>query len=159
MHTSNLFRRNFLIAGAVSCVMLPTLSIANTQFPQIEVWKTPTCGCCKEWVEHLERAGFKTVVHDVDDTSQIRAKKGIPVAMGSCHTAEVGGYALEGHVPASEIRRLLAERPQAIGLAVPGMPMGSPGMEAPPGNVQTRPKYDVLLISKSGTPSVYRAYW
>lgn len=158
MPSSVLPRRKLLISGVVSAFVLPTLSIASPQLPQVEIWKTPTCGCCKEWVSHLERSGFKTVVHDVNDTAPIRAKKGIPVALGSCHTAEVGGYALEGHVPASEIKRLLSERPQAIGLAVPGMPMGSPGMEGPAGADHPPPKYDILLVSKSGKPSVYKSY-
>jgi hypothetical protein len=151
-------RRGFMVAGAFSALALPVLAATEAKGPLIEVWKTPTCGCCKEWVSHLERAGFKTTVHDVEDTSAIRAKKGIPLALASCHTGEVAGYALEGHVPASEIKRLLAERPQAVGLAVAGMPMGSPGMEGPPGAAQPQPRFDVLLVSKQGAPTVYRAY-
>lgn len=151
-------RRNFMAAGTFSALALPALAAASSESARIEVWKTPTCGCCKEWVTHLENAGFKTTVHDVEDTSAIRAKKGIPLSLASCHTGEVAGYALEGHVPASEIKRLLSERPNAVGLAVAGMPMGSPGMEGTPGVAQPRPRFDVLLVSKQGTPTVYRAY-
>jgi hypothetical protein len=151
-------RRGLMVAGAFSAFALPVLAATSSKNPTIEVWKTPTCGCCKEWVSHLENAGFKTTVHNVEDTSAIRAKKGIPLALASCHTGEVAGYALEGHVPASEIKRLLSERPNAIGLAVAGMPMGSPGMEGPSGANQPQPRFDVLLVSKQGVPTVYRAY-
>ena len=151
-------RRSFMVAGALSALALPVLAATSSKNPTIEVWKTPTCGCCKEGGSHLESAGFKTTVHDIDDTSAIRAKKGIPLSLASCHTGEVAGYALEGHVPASEIKRLLSERPNAVGLAVAGMPMGSPGMEGTPGATQPRPRFDVLLVSKQGTPTIYRAY-
>ena len=151
-------RRSLMVASAFSVLALPVLAATNSNNPTIDVWKTPTCGCCKEWVSHLENAGFKTSVHDVEDTSAIRAQKGIPLALASCHTGAVAGYALEGHVPASEIKRLLSERPNAVGLAVAGMPMGSPGMEGPPGANQPQPRFDVLLVSKQGVPTVYRAY-
>ena len=151
-------RRNLIVSGIFSAFAIPALAAKSSKNPLIEVWKTPTCGCCKEWVSHLESAGFHTVVHDVEDTSAIRANKGIPPALASCHTGEVAGYALEGHVPASEIKRLLSERPNAVGLAVAGMPIGSPGMESPPGASQPQPRFDVLLVSKQGVPTVYRAY-
>ena len=124
----------------------------------IEVWKTPTCGCCKMWVEHLEKAGFTVKANDVPQTAPIRTKLGIPDDMGSCHTALIAGFAIEGHVPASEIKRLLAEptslRQQVIGLSVPGMPIGSPGMEMG----TKRDKYDVMLVLKSGASRVYQSY-
>lgn len=151
-------RRNLIVSGIFSAFAIPALAATSSKNPLIEVWKTSTCGCCKEWISHLENAGFKTSVHDVEDTSAIRAQKGIPLALASCHTGEVAGYALEGHVPASEIKRLLSERPNAVGLAVAGMPMGSPGMEGPPGANQPQPRFDVLLVSKQGVPTVYRAY-
>ena len=151
-------RRNFVMAGVFSAFALPVVAATNSKNPTIEVWKTPSCGCCKEWVSHLEGAGFKTTVHDVQDTSAIRAQKGIPLSLASCHTGEVGGYALEGHVPAEDIKRLLSERPNAVGLAVAGMPMGSPGMEGPPGITQSRPRFDVLMVSKQGASSIYRSY-
>jgi hypothetical protein len=121
--------------------------------PVVEVWRTASCGCCGAWVRHLQESGFATRVHFVEDTSAARREAGVPEAYGSCHTAKVGGYALEGHVPAAEIRRLLAEKPRAVGLAVPGMPMGSPGMEGP-----AKMPYDVMLVRDGGKASVYRHY-
>lgn len=110
----------------------------------VEVYKTPTCGCCAKWVKHLESHGFTVNTHDVGN-QEIRAQAGIVASLGSCHTAMVDGYAIEGHVPAEDIKRLLKERPRAVGLTVPDMPHGSPGMET--GRVDP---YDVLLIRKSG---------
>ena len=126
--------------------------------PVVEVWKTPTCGCCASWVAHLEENGFTVKVNDVGSTDSFRAALGIPTAYGSCHTAQVGGYAVEGHVPAADIKKLLAEKPAgAVGLAVPAMPLGSPGMEHPdhPGK---RAEYDVLLIGKNGSVGSYTHY-
>ncbi len=124
----------------------------------IEVWKTPTCGCCKMWVEHLEKEGFSVKANDVQQTAPIRTQLRIPDDMGSCHTGLIAGFAIEGHVPASEIKRLLAEpislREQVIGLSVPGMPMGSPGMEMG----TKRDKFDVMLVLKSGSHRVYQSY-
>jgi len=124
---------------------------ASAANPVIEVYKTATCGCCKQWIKHLEANGFTVKAQDVANTGDYRAKFGIPADYGSCHTARVGGYAVEGHVPASDIKRLLAEKPQARGLAVPGMPMGSPGMEGPRSD-----PYDVLLVKEGGKAEVYR---
>jgi hypothetical protein len=118
----------------------------------VSVSKNESCGCCKLWVRHLQNAGFAVEVHDIDNLGPTKERVGIPVAMGSCHTAEVGGYFVEGHVPAEDIKRLLRERPDAKGLTVPGMPSGSPGMEAPSEKVQP---YDVYLVSKNGSTSVY----
>ncbi len=126
---------------------------ASAALPVIEVYKSASCGCCTEWVKHLEANGFTVKARDVANPSDYREQFGIPNALGSCHTAKVRGYALEGHVPASEIKRLLAERPKARGLAVPSMPMGSPGME---GN-RSDP-YDVLLVHTDGRHSSYRHY-
>lgn len=97
--------------------------------PTVTVYKTASCGCCVGWVEHLQAAGFETRVHDVADLAAVKERLGVPRALGSCHTATVGGYVIEGHVPAADIQRLLAQRPAGTGLAVPGMPVGSPGME------------------------------
>ena len=121
--------------------------------PVIEVYKTATCGCCGEWVKHLRASGFEVRAHDVKEPAQYRQKFGVPDRLGSCHTAKVGGYAIEGHVPAGEIRRLLAERPRAKGLAVPTMPLGSPGMEGP-----RRDPYDVLLFDARGETKVFASY-
>ena len=122
----------------------------------VEVWKSPTCGCCKDWVTHLESNGFKVRTHD-DGNTDARQRLGMPVRYGSCHTARIGGYAIEGHVPAREIRRLLKERPAAIGLAVPAMPVGSPGMDGPAYGERKDP-YDVLLVAKDGSATAYQRY-
>ena len=129
--------------------------VAQTR-PQVEVWKDPDCGCCKDWVVHLQTNGFDVKVHDSGNAAA-RTRLRIPKKMGSCHTATVGAYALEGHVPAREIQRLLKEKPKAIGLAVPGMPVGTPGMDAAlyRGRVDA---YDVLLVLEDGSSRVYRSY-
>jgi hypothetical protein len=121
--------------------------------PLVEIWKSPTCGCCGEWTKHLQKNGFATKVNYVEDTTAIRREARIPEALGSCHTARVGGYSIEGHVPAKEIRRLLAERPKAVGLTVPGMPQSAPGMD----QAGNKP-YDVLLIAFDGRTSLYQRY-
>lgn len=126
---------------------------ARAALPAIEVYKTPSCGCCHLWVEHLRANGFSVNAHDVDDTTAYRQKLGVPKALGSCHTGVVGGYAVEGHVPAREIKRLLAERPKVGGLAVPAMPLGSPGMEGPRSD-----PYDVLAFHADGRYAVYQHY-
>jgi hypothetical protein len=120
----------------------------------ITVYKTTTCGCCGLWVEHLRKNGFQVVVKEVESTDEYAKKFGDPDTLRSCHTALVDGYTIEGHVPATEIQRLLKERPKAKGLAVPGMPMGSPGMEA--GGRSS--KYAVLLFQADGKTSVFREY-
>lgn len=122
-------RRNFIAAALAALATAVPVAVAAAP-AAVEVWKAPTCGCCKDWIVHLEANGFKVQVHDSGNTAA-RARLGIPMRLGSCHTALVDGYAIEGHVPAREIRRLLAERPGAVGLAVPGMPVGSPGMDGP----------------------------
>jgi hypothetical protein len=122
--------------------------------PTLTVYKTPTCGCCKNWVEHVKAAGFTVEVHDLDDLAEIKAEAGVPRSARSCHTAIVDGYAVEGHVPAETIRRLLRERPKVAGIAVPGMPAGSPGMEVP-GRTD---KYDVIAFDGSGGTSVYESH-
>lgn len=137
-----------LLAGALGVHLY-----ARAALPAIEVYKTPSCGCCHLWVEHLRANGFTVNAHDVDDTTGYRQKFGVPQALGSCHTGMVGGYALEGHVPAREIKRLLAERPQIKGLAVPAMVLGSPGMEGPRSD-----PYDVLAFRADGSTTVYRHY-
>jgi hypothetical protein len=132
----------------------PLVALAATNPEQITVWKTPNCGCCKEWVAHLQGNGFQVVTHDVPDTAPMRQKLGLPVKYGSCHTAQLGAYVLEGHVPAQEVRRLLREKPKAVGLAVPGMPVGSPGMEMG----DARDAFDVVLVLADGSSRVYQSY-
>jgi hypothetical protein len=118
--------------------------------PVVTVYKSPTCGCCTKWVEHLKAAGFPVEVHDVADVSGFADATGVPTSLRSCHTAVVKGYAIEGHVPADLIKRLLDEHPKIAGLAVPGMVTGSPGME---GN--RKDPYDVIAWSADGKTSVF----
>jgi hypothetical protein len=122
----------------------------------VEVWKSPTCGCCQDWITHLEANGFRVKINDVGNTAA-RARLKVPMKLGSCHTAWVGRYAIEGHVPAADIRRLLKERPDAIGLAVPGMPLGSPGMDGAAYDNRQDP-YDVSesMIGQSGRSSPWQ---
>lgn len=123
--------------------------------PAVTVYKDPSCGCCALWVKHLEANGFEVTVHNVEDIAEYKQKHGVPLDAQSCHTAVVDGYTIEGHVPAAEIHRLLKERPQAKGLAVPGMPIGSPGMES--GTIPNQ-NYRVLLFKSNGETSVYSEY-
>jgi hypothetical protein len=151
-------RRRFLIqaiAGLAGTSLLAPVLMAQTR-PQVEVWKDPNCGCCKDWVVHMEANGFDVKVHDSGNTAA-RKRLGVPDKLGSCHTALVGGYAIEGHVPAREVHRLLKERPAAVGLSVPGMPVGSPGMDGKIYGDRKDP-YDVVLISRSGGTRVYQSY-
>jgi hypothetical protein len=142
----------FVAALGLGISLLPgdgTRASAQT----ITVYKTPWCGCCGDWIKHLQRDGFDVVAIERDDLAPVRQRYDVPDRLASCHTAEIDGYAIEGHVPAAEIRRLLNERPAAKGLSVPGMPMGSPGMEQ---GGQSHP-YDVVLFGPSGD-AVFAAY-
>jgi hypothetical protein len=130
-------------------------ALSRTDPVLVEIWKSPDCGCCKDWVDHLKTNGFETKVYDTGN-SAMRAQLGIPEKFGSCHTARIDGYALEGHVPASDIRRLLQERPVAIGLAAPGMQVGSPGMDGAAYGGRRDP-YAVMLIGKDGTAKVFQS--
>lgn len=147
-------RRNllFLGVGAMAFTAIPALA-ANT-LPPVEVFKNPSCGCCGAWVDHLEAAGFDVKLRLVDDTSAVRKKYGLPDKFGSCHTAVVAGYVVEGHVPANDIKKLLAMQPVAIGLAVPGMPVGAPGMEMG----SRKDPYQVLLVARHGRERVFSSY-
>ena len=146
----NTGRRTFALLVAAVVFALPLQ--ARAQHAQtVTVYKSPTCGCCGEWVKHLQSNGFKVEAHDVADLDPIKQKLGVRPELASCHTATVGGYTIEGHVPASDIRRLLAERPKnAKGLAVPGMPVGSPGMETGPAQ-----PYATLLFDDAGGTRVF----
>jgi hypothetical protein len=140
----------------VQTILASTLAaplLATAAAPVIEVYKSASCGCCTGWVDHLKASGFAVKVQNVANPSDYREKYGMPDALGSCHTGMVQGYAIEGHVPASEIKRLLAEKPKAKGLAVPSMPMGSPGMEGPRND-----PYEVLLVQTDGRTSTYKHY-
>ena len=143
VHSYSLTRRSALgIIGLA--LVIPSVS-AFAQTPAILVHKDPDCGCCAGWVRHLEDAGFAVTVEETTDLQPVKKRLGVPADLAACHTAEVDGYVLEGHVPAAAVRRLLEKRPTAIGLAVPGMPAGSPGME---GGVPRR--YDVVLFGADG---------
>ena len=146
-------RRRLLGLAALA---LSPLAVRAQAGIRVEVWKDPNCGCCEDWVRHLTGRGFQVRIHDSGNTAA-RGRLGIPAALGSCHTALVGGYAIEGNVPAADIHRLLRERPAAIGLAVPGMPVGSPGMD---GAVYGGRKdaYAVLLVGRDGGTRVFQSY-
>jgi len=143
-----------LAAAGATALGQPLHALAAADAKQITVWKNPDCGCCLEWVAHLRKNGFEVVTQDVKDTAPVRRKLGLPDKFGSCHTARLGDYVLEGHVPARELQRLLREKPNALGLAVPGMPVGSPGMEMG----DARDAYDVLLVLKDGSSRMYQSY-
>ena len=143
-----------MFCGAVAIGVMPA-SVAAATVP-VKVWKSPTCGCCNDWITHLEANGFAVMAYN-DGNSKARKRLGMPVRFGSCHTAVIEGYVIEGHVPAPEIQRLLDEKPQAIGLSVPAMPRGSPGMDGPEyGGIKD--PYDVLLIDQDGEASVFQSY-
>lgn len=143
-------RRGFLVGLAA----LPSFAaVAAEALPKMTVTKDPSCGCCGAWVDHVREAGFAVEVIESPGGSRLKARLGVPQALASCHTAEIGGYVIEGHVPADAIKRLLAEKPQARGLAVPGMPVGSPGMEVSGVEDDT---YDVVLFGPAGQRSFAR---
>jgi hypothetical protein len=120
--------------------------------PAITVYKSPSCGCCAKWVDHLRGAGFAVKTNDTEDVDAIKRQVGVPDALASCHTGLVSGYVVEGHVPAGVIQRLLRERPSVAGIAVPGMPTGSPGMESPVGR---KDAYDVVAFDRKGKTRVF----
>ncbi|MCC7546952.1 MAG: DUF411 domain-containing protein [Burkholderiales bacterium] len=123
---------------------------ADNALPTVTVYKTPSCGCCEKWIQHLREAGFPVEAHDRGNLDRVRSQLGVPRSMAGCHTAQVGGYAVEGHVPAAQIQRLLAEKPEVVGISVPGMPVGSPGMEGEGGH-----EYRVMAWRRDGGSSVY----
>ena len=149
--TINRGRRQF--SGWLIAAPLMGASAFALGAPGVTVYKDPNCGCCAAWVDHLKANGFSVTVHDVKDMAPHKKRLGVPERLASCHTAVVDSYTVEGHVPASEIKRLLAERPRGKGLAVPGMPEGSPGMET-----GKRDPYDVLLFDTDGKATVYKSY-
>jgi hypothetical protein len=131
------------------------LRAAAQKPPAVQVYKDPTCGCCSLWVEHLRKAGFTATVTDVEDMTAIKTKYGVPVQARSCHTALLGGYVVEGHVPSADVQRLLKERPAILGIGVAGMPVGSPGMEVT--GMKPQP-YDVLAFNKAGETQVFASH-
>ena len=150
--------RRQVLSGTVSligvCILPGTAFVEG--FDPIEVFKTATCGCCHDWIAHLQDAGFAVAAQDLpqDRLTDLKRSIGVPDALVSCHTGWIAGYVIEGHVPAEDIRRLLVDRPDAIGLSVPEMPFGSPGM----GPEDQREAYDVILIGRDGRQTVYASY-
>lgn len=130
----------------------PLLAAGAAQ--NIHVYKSPTCGCCKDWVKHLEANGFEVEVTETNNLNPVKIQAGLTPALASCHTAFVGKYVIEGHVPANDIHRLIAEAPQAAGLSVPGMPVGSPGMEMG----DRKDHYQVLMFNENGQTRVFSEY-
>ena len=151
--------RTLAVVAAFTTLALTTAAVRfpvvaeSAKKPTITVYKDPGCGCCKAWVEHLRKNGYTVVAKDTPDMSEIKGALGVPEAVTSCHTAVVNGYLIEGHVPAADIDRLLAKKPHIAGLGVPGMPMGSPGMEGP-----SSQHYKVLGFDKSGKTSVFASH-
>ncbi|WP_081964089.1 DUF411 domain-containing protein [Hoeflea sp. BAL378] len=156
MTRNALSRRAILIGGTAVLAAAPLQALAQAAGPAIHVLKDPDCGCCSAWIEILENEGFAVTVEPSAGAELMRYKllSGIPEEMASCHTGRIDGYMIEGHVPVADIRRLLDERPDAVGLAVPGMPYGSPGM----GPESEREAYDVFLIRRDGTAMPYSSY-
>ncbi|MEY5099900.1 MAG: hypothetical protein RJA36_2619 [Pseudomonadota bacterium] len=148
--------RRMLLLGLLALGSSSFAMAAPAALPALQVWKDPDCGCCKDWIAQLERNGFAVSVIE-QGNSAARARLGMPQQYGSCHTALVQGYVIEGHVPAADIRRLLRDRPQALGLAVPGMPVGAPGMDGPAYGGRHDP-YRVLLIRKDGSAQEFSTY-
>lgn len=146
-------RRRLLLAALAASLTAPCAAPVRAA-GTAEVWKSPTCGCCAKWVKHLEAHGIRARVHDVGNNAA-RARLRISMELGSCHTALIAGYAIEGHVPAADILRLIKQKPAAIGLAVPRMPLGSPGMEVEDGR---RERYDVLLVNRDGSTRVFSTH-
>jgi|LNFM01.1.fsa_nt_gb Cu/Ag efflux protein CusF len=151
-------RRSLISAAAAfaAAATLPAWAQTPAALPVLQVWKDPNCGCCQDWVKYLQADGFQVQVFDTGNAA-VRKRLGLPDQFGSCHTGLIGGYVIEGHVNAREIRRLLTEKPKAIGLAVPGMPVGSPGMDGPVYG-ERRDAYDVVLVQPDGTGRVYQHY-
>ena len=142
--------RRTMIASALAAIPAAACS-RPARAVEINVYKSPYCGCCGAWVDNLKASGLKLVVHEMEDVTPVATKAGVPDMARSCHTALVDGYFIEGHVPASDIRRLLSERPKALGIAVPGMPIGSPGME----QGDRRQAYATLLVEQGGALRVF----
>lgn len=143
-------RRFFLTATAITFSTGTSARIAlatPSQRIPLEVWKDPNCGCCNDWIAHMEQHGFTAKVHDVGNAA-VRAQLGLPKEFASCHTALVNGYLLEGHIPATDVQKLLTTKPKALGLVVPGMPIGSPGMDGPQ-YMGRKDAYDVLLVTRN----------
>lgn len=143
---------NRIAALFVSLILFSSCQSRQEALPEVSVYKTPTCGCCSLWVDHMREAGFTVKTTDLNDLHPIKNQFGVHHEIESCHTAVVGGYIVEGHVPADVVRKMLTEKPDIAGITVPGMPIGSPGME-----VEGRPadRYNIIAFDKAGNTSVY----
>ncbi|MFC1458300.1 MULTISPECIES: DUF411 domain-containing protein [Microvirga] len=152
--SSLLFTRRAILAGLTTSVVVGYPHHSRAQpLPRVVVTKDPSCGCCSGWADHIRAAGFPVEIRETSEVNRLKIKLGVPQALASCHTAEVGGYVVEGHVPADAIKRLLSEKPQAKGIAVPGMPVGSPGMEVEGTAPDT---YEVVLFGPRGLTTFAR---
>jgi hypothetical protein len=150
MKDARVMRRTTLRLGLAGFALsLDRVSAARAALPPVVVWKDAACGCCGGWVHHMRDAGFSVMEHDVTDMAAIKQARHVPGTLWSCHTAVAGGYVLEGHVPAADVKRLLINQPQALGLAVPGMPQSAPGMDQP------GEPYEVVLFTAAGENRLY----
>jgi hypothetical protein len=153
------FVRTMALTVAFASLALTTAAVRSspsdtpTKKPVITVYKDPSCGCCKNWIAHLIKHGYRVDAKDSPDMTEIKRTLGVPTGLTACHTAMVNGYLIEGHVPAADIDRLLAQKPKIAGLAVPGMPAGSPGMEG-----ASAQRYQVLTFDKSGKTTVFASH-
>jgi hypothetical protein len=146
--------RFLLVAAFVGLSSLGVPAHAQNHSEGLTVYKSPTCGCCAKWTEYMKKAGFDVTVHETPNVGEVKAEHHVPSDVASCHTAIVGGYIIEGHVPAEAVRRLLKEKPDIAGLAVPGMPIGSPGME---GDGSVKQHYDIVAFRRDGSHYVYES--
>ncbi|HEV7291320.1 MAG TPA: DUF411 domain-containing protein [Devosia sp.] len=148
-------RRSFIVlTGAAVAASVWSLPVLASESHDLAVWKDPWCGCCGGWVAHMQAAGHAAEVTELEDMEALKDEFGVPAELRSCHTAQIAGYVLEGHVPAQAVEKLLRERPDVIGLAVPGMPLGSPGMGAPEGTPPDT--YEVIAFGREGHTSFMR---
>jgi len=147
-----MFQR-FILCGGLAFLLISSPTLAENKPLEVEVWKSASCGCCSGWIKHLEAAGYAVKAQDtaLGILAKIKRQAGLSPDLQSCHTAKIGGYVIEGHVPAEDVERLLKEKPDAVGLTVPGMPLGSPGMDFGP----EKEPYEVLLVMKDGTTKVF----
>lgn len=154
MISDGFHRRGLFVFGAAALLVGSCSRATNPKI--LVVYKTPYCGCCKGWVAHMTRAGFTPKINDVENLEPVRARYGVPFKLSSCHTGVIGGYVIEGHVPPDDVARLLREKPKALGLTAPGMPIGSPGMEVPDRPAE---RFDtLLLLDRSGRTQVFATH-
>lgn len=154
MISQTIHRRGLVVSAAAALLVSGCARAANAN--TLVVYKTPSCGCCKGWVAYMTRAGFTPTINELEDLAPVRARYGVPFKLSSCHTGVIGGYVIEGHVPADDVKRLLREKPKALGLTAPGMPIGSPGMEVPGRPAE---RFDtLLLLDRSGRTQIFAAH-